>query len=168
MGIVGKVLPGSPEGNLTIKGIRISGSGGKVVVEVKVLYDPLIIHLTSRPAHLTLYLRGTPRYLPKRRVFDLPDLKYDIRSGDLLLQAADFILKLDFQDQLRRIAVVPVGLKMDILKAKLNRQLNRSLDAHTRVRTRVDSFEVLDGYADNEGLEARVSIQGSAALEVIW
>jgi hypothetical protein len=32
----------------------------------------------------------------------------------------------------------------------------------------VDSFEVLDGYADNKGLEVRVSIKGTATLEVVW
>ncbi len=168
MGIIGKVLPGSGERKLTIRGIRVYGSGGKVVVEVKVLYNPLLLNLSGKPAELTLYLRGTPRYLPERRVFDLPDLDYDIQSGDLILQAADLIFKGDFRDTLRRIAVVPVGAKMDILKAKITKKLNRALGRYAHVRTQVNRFEVLDGFADNEGLEARVTFQGTATLEVIW
>jgi hypothetical protein len=168
MGIIGKVMSGSPEGNLTIEGIRMNGSGGRVIVEVKVLYDPVIVNLSSKPAQLTLYLRGTPRYLPQRRVFDLPDLDYDLKAGDWMLQATDFIFKSDFKDQLRRIAIVPVGAKMDILKAKLNKKLNLALDKHTQLRTQVNSFEVLDGYVDNEGLEVRVSLKGTATLEVVW
>ncbi len=168
MGIIGKALPGTGAGNMTIQGIRIYGSGGKVIVEVKVAYNPLIINLSSQPAELTLYLRGTPRYLAKRRVFDMPDLEYDIKSGDLMLQVADLLFKSDFKDQLRRIAIVPVGLKMDILKAKINKKLNRPLDRNIRLRTQVDSFEVLDGYADNEGLEVQVSLKGTADLEITW
>ncbi len=168
MGIIGKVLPGTGERKLTIEGIRLSGSGGKVVVEVKLHYNPLIVNLTGNPADLTLYLRGTPRYLLKQRVFDLPDLEYDIKSNDLILQVADFIFKSDFKDQLRRIAVVPVGLKMDILKDKMSKKLNRALDRYIHVRTQVNSFEVLDGYADNEGIEVRVTLKGTATLEVIW
>jgi hypothetical protein len=168
MGIIGKVLPDTGERKLTIQGIRVYGSGGKVIVEAKVVYNPLIVNLSSQPAELTLYLRGTPRYLPKRRVFDMPDLEYDIKSSDLMLQVADFIFKSDFKDQLRRIAIVPVGAKMDILKAKINKKLNRALDNDTHVRTQVNSFEVLDGYADNEGLEVQVSLKGTATLEIIW
>jgi hypothetical protein len=168
MGIIGKVLPGSGERKLTIEGIRVYGSGGKVSVEVKLLYNPLILNLSDKPAKLTLYLSGTPRYLPKKRVFDLPDLDYDIKSSDLMLQVADFILKGDFRNQLRGIAIVPAGLKMDILKAKITKKLNRALGRYAHVRTQVNSFEVLDGFADNEGFEARVTFKGTATLEVIW
>ena len=168
MKLIGKVLPGSGERKLTITGLRIYGSGGKVIVEVKLHYNPPIITLDSKPGYLTLYLRGTPRYLPERRVFDLPDLEYDIKSNDLLLQVADFIFKSDFRNQLRRIAIVPVGAKMDILKKMINKKLNRALGRWAHIRTQVNTFEILDGYADNEGIEARGTLQGTATLEVIW
>jgi hypothetical protein len=168
MNIIGKVLPGTGDRKLTIKGLRLYGSSGQVIVEAKLDYNPPVINMTSKPAHLTLYLRGTPRYLPKRRVFDLPDLEYDIKSDDLILQVADFVMKSEFKNQLRRVAIVPVGAKMDILKAKMNKMLNRSMGRYTHVRTQVNSFEVLDGYADNKGLEVRVSLKGTATLEVIW
>ena len=168
MNIIGKVLPGTGERKLTIMGLRVYGSGGKVIVEVKLHYNPPVITLDSKHGYLTLYLRGTPRYLPKRRVFDMPDLEYDIKSNDLLLQVADFIFKSDFKDQLRRIVIFHVGSKMDILKDKMNKKLNRALGRLAHIRTQVNSFEVLDGYADNKGLEARVSLKGTATLEVIW
>jgi hypothetical protein len=168
MNIIGKVLPGTGERKLTIAGLRLYGSAGKIIVEVKLHYNPLIVNLGAKPADLTLYLQGTPRYLPQRRVFDLPDLEYDLKSSDLMLQIADFIFKSDFKNQLRRIAVVPVGLKMDILKGKINKSLNRPLGRYAHVHTQVNSFEILGGYADNEGIEVRVSFMGTATLEVVW
>jgi hypothetical protein len=168
MKLIGMVLPNSGLRKLTIEGIRLYGSGGKVIVEVKLQYNPPIINFTGKPANLTLYLRGTPRYLPKQRIFDLPDLDYDIKSNDLIVQIADFIFKSDFKNQLRQIAIFPMGSKMDIIKEKIIKALNRPLGRFARLSTQVNSFEVVDGFADNEGIEVLISIKGTATLEVIW
>jgi hypothetical protein len=153
---------------LTIEGIRLYGSGGDVIVEVKLNYNPLILNLSSQPAHLTLYLRGTPRYVPGEAVFDLPDLEYDVKTSDLMVQVADWLFKSDFKNQLRRIVKFPAGENMSLLQMKINRSLNRRFSRSLLLVTEVDSFKVLDGYADNTGIEARLSIKGSSTLEVIW
>ena len=165
--MIGMVLAGTGQ-KLTIDGIRMYGSGGKVIVEVKLHYNPLIINLESKPAKLTIYLRGTPRYLPKKRMFDLPDLDYDIKSSDLMLQVADWLFKSDFKKQLRQIARLPVGPKVDQLKGKIDLALNRPLGHFTRLRAEVKSLNVLDGLADNEGILVRVFIEGTATLDVVW
>lgn len=166
--LMGMVLPGTGDRKLTLEGIRLYGSGGQVIAEVKLTYNPVLINFTGKPAKVTVYLRGTPRYRPKQRVFDLPDLDFDIKSNDLLLQIADWIFKSDFRNQLRKIAVLPIGLKMDVIKGKISKALNRPLNRYTRLHTQVNSFEVLDGFADNEGVEVRLSIKGTATLEVVW
>jgi hypothetical protein len=168
MRIHGRLVPNTGDRKLTLEKIRLYGSGGKVVVEVKIHYSPMIVNLSDKPAHLTLYLTGTPRYLPQEKAFDLPDLDYDIKSSDLMFQVADWILKSDFKDQLRRVAKFPIGKKMNLLKAKINKSLNRPFGRHTRLNTQVSSFDVLDAYADNEGIEILVSIKGTSTLEVNW
>jgi len=164
----GMIFPGTGERKLTLEGVRLYGSGGQVIAEVKLRYNPPIINFTGKQAKLTVYLRGTPRYRPKQRMFDLPDLDYDIKSNDLLVQVADFIFKSDFKNEMRKIAKLPVGLKMDVIKEKMNKALNRPLGRLTRLHTQVNSFDVLDGFADNEGIEVRLSVKGAATLEVIW
>jgi hypothetical protein len=166
--LIGMVLPGTGERKLTLEGIRLYGSGGKVIAEVKLHYNPPIINFTGKPAKLTVYLRGTPRYLPKERVFDLPDLDFDIKSNDLMLQVADWIFKSDFKNELRRIARLPIGPKMDVIKGKMNVALNRPLGRFTRLHTQVNALKVLDGFADNEGVEVQLAVQGTATMEVIW
>jgi hypothetical protein len=166
--IIGMVLPGSGDRKLTLEGIRLYGSGGQVVVEVKVHYNPLIINFEGTPAKLTVYLRGTPRYLPKKQVFDMPDLDYDIKSEDLMVQVADWLLKSDFRDELRKAAKIPIGGNMEVVKGKINKALNRKLGPYSQIHTQVNSFKVLDGFADNEGLDVRLSLEGTATLEVIW
>jgi hypothetical protein len=166
--LVGKVFPGTGDRKVTLQGFRFSGSGGKAMIKVKLHYNPLVINLGGKPADLTLYLRGTPRYLPKQRVFDFPDLDYDIKSGDLVVQVADWLNKSDFTKRLRRYLKIPIGPKMDEFKARMNKVLNRRLSPFTRLNTQVNSFKVLGAFADNEGFEVRLSVQGTAILEVIW
>ena len=166
--IIGMVLPGSGDRKLTLEGIRLYGSGGKVVVEVKVHYSPLFINLEGKPAKLTVYLIGTPRYRPKGQVFDMPDLDYDIKSSDLMVQIADLVLKTDFRNALRKAAQIPIGGKMGIVKAKIDKALNRPLGPYAQLHARVNSFKVLAGFADNEGIDVRLSIKGTATLEVVW
>ena len=163
----GMVLPGTGERKVTLEGIRLYGSGGRVVVEVKLHYHPPLISL-GKPAHLTIYFRGTPHYRPKTQVFDMPDLDYDVKSSDLMVQVADMLFKSEIRDQLRKIAVMPIGGKMEIIRGKINTALNRPLGKFARIQTQVNYFRVLGGYADNEGIEVRAAIQGSADLEVIW
>lgn len=166
--LIGMKLHGTGLGNLTLSGIRFYGSGGKVVVEVKLHYNPMLINFGGKPANLTVYFKGTPRYLPKKRAFDLPDLDYDIKSGDLIVQIADFLFKSDFKREMRRIAKIPIGLKMDVVKEKMNKALNRPLGRFARLHTQVNSFDVLDAFADNQGIEVRLSVKGTATLEVVW
>lgn len=168
MMIKNTVLPGTGNQKLVIERIRLYGSGGKVSVEVKINYNPLIVNFSGKPAHMTLYLRGTPHYLPDENIFNLPDLEYDIKSSDLIVRVASWLFNSDFKNQLRRIIKFPAGAKMDILKAKINKALNRPFSPSLRLITHVISFRILDGYADNEGIEMRVSLKGTSILSVDW
>ena len=168
MKIKNTVLPGTGNQKLVIESIRLYGSGGKVIVEVKINYNPMIINFSGKPAQMTIYLRGTPRYLADENVFDLPDLEYDVQSSDLLVRIASWLFNSDFKNQLRRIIKFPAGAKMDILKVKINKALNRNFSPSLRLITHVISFRILDGYADNEGIEMRISLKGTSILSVDW
>jgi hypothetical protein len=166
--LIGMVFPHTGDRKLTLKGFRFSGAGGRVRVAVQLTYIPMVINFGGQPADLTLYLRGTPRYLPKQRMFDFPDLDYDIKSTDWVVQIADWLNKSDFTNQLRKSVRIPIGPKMDDFKAKINKVLNRDLSRFTHLNTQVNSLKVLGAFADDEGIEVRLSIMGTASLEVIW
>jgi hypothetical protein len=166
--LIGMVFPGSGDRKLTLEGFRISGSGGQVRVAVKLHYNPMVINFGGKPADLTLYLRGTPRYLPKQRMFDFPDLNYDIKSTDWVVQIADWLNKSEFTSELRRAVKIPIGPKLDVFKTKIDKVLNCNLSRFTHLNTQVDSLKVIGAFADDEGIEVRLSMQGKAFLELIW
>jgi hypothetical protein len=165
--LTGKVFPGTGGFQLTLKGIRFYGSGGEMIAEAKLQYNPLI-NFSGKPGAMTVYLRGTPRFHPRKRYFDFPDLDYDLKSGDILLEIADWVSKSGFRNELRKAIKLPIGPKMDGYKEIINKTLNRPLSPYVSLNTRVESFKLLGGYADNEGIVVRVSLDGTATMDVLW
>ncbi|HET9868986.1 MAG TPA: DUF4403 family protein, partial [bacterium] len=152
-GLVDYPIRGSGSYHLRVKGVRLYGSGGQVIAQTRIEYHPLI-NFDGKPSRMTIYFRGTPRYDPKREVFYLHRLDFDVRTGDLLMQVASWIFKSDILNALRRKAHIPIGSELDKLKERMNVVLNRPVGEHHLLRTQVQSFRVLDARVHPEGIEA--------------
>jgi hypothetical protein len=166
-GIINKALPGSDDHDIELTDVRIYGSGGKIVVEAEVDYSP-ILNLSDKPAHLTVYLLGTPTYHEKTQVINFPDMDFDIKSSDFLVQMADFIDGAGMRDQLRKDAVIPVGKNLDKLKQELNQMLNRPIGKHIVLKTTVTSLKMQEVFVTDYGIEGQVAMDGDASVNVAW
>ena len=167
IGIVNKSLPGSEDHDIKLTNVRIYGSGGKIVVEAQVQYAP-ILNFSDKPAQLTVYLLGTPTYHPKTQIIDFPDMDFDIKSSDFLVQMVDFIDGPGMRDQLRKDAVIPVGKQLEALKQQLTKMLNRPLGSHVVLKTTVTSLKMQEAFVSDYGIEGRVVLDGDASVDVIW
>ena len=165
-GLINHVIPGSGDYQLRIKDIHLYGSGGQVIAEVKIEYNPLI-NLGYHQGRMTVYFRGYPQYDPKKEVFTLRHLDFDLKTGDLLMQVADWIFKSDILKVLRQKARVPIGPKLDQLKDRMNVVLNIPVGYHSRLQTQMESFRVLDAFVDKDGIQAQVSLDGDAQLNLL-
>jgi len=166
-GIVGRTLKESGDFKAKVTSLKIFSLGGQVGVKAEVEYNP-IVNLKDGPSSLTLYLKGTPHYDARKRRFDFPDLDFDLKTGDLLLQTAKWLLKSDMRDQLRKQAKVPLGPKLDEVKKRMDEVFNRPLGPHTELTAKVDSLKVVDAFTDDKGFVAQVSLDGQATLHVTW
>jgi hypoxanthine-guanine phosphoribosyltransferase len=166
-GIINKALPGSEDHDIELTNVRIYGSGGKIVVEAGIDYSP-ILNLSDKPAHLTVYLLGTPTYHEKTQVIDFPDMDFDIKSSDFLVQMVDFLDGDGMRDQLRKDAVIPVGKKLDTLKLQLNQMLNRPIGKHIVLKTTVTSLKMQEAFVTDYGIEGQVAMDGDASVNVTW
>jgi hypothetical protein len=166
-GLIGKPLPGTGSGNITLQGIRLYGSGGQIVVEAQIDYQP-VLNLASKPAQLTVYLLGTPHYHDDSQTIDFPDLDFDVKSSDFLVQMATFVDGGGMRDQLREKAVIPVGKDMDKLKELMVKMLNRPLGKFARLRTDVTSLRLEEAFVSDYGIESRVALDGDATVDVDW
>jgi hypothetical protein len=166
-GLIGQPLPGSSSHNIKLTGIRLYGSGGQIVVEAQIEYQP-ILNLSSKPAQLTVYLLGTPQYHEKEQTIDFPDLDFDVKSSDFLVQMATFVDGGGMRDQLRQQAVIPVGKNLEKLKGYMTKMLNRPLGRLASLKTTVTSFRMEEALVSDYGIEGRVSLDGDAVVEVNW
>lgn len=167
-GLINCVIPGTGGQKLTVKGIRLYGAGGKVIAEVQLTYNPFLINFAGKPAQMTIYFRGTPRYSLKKRLFYMPDLDFDVKTSDFLVQVADWILKSDIRKELRLKARIHVGPKLDFLKSRMGEVLNRRLNPYVSLSTQVKTFTILDSFADKDGLQAQIALDGDSQLNVAW
>jgi hypothetical protein len=164
-GIINKTLPGSGNHHLKITQISIYGSGGQLVVEAQVDYDPLL-DLSGHQAQLTIYLVGTPKYHEDTQTIDFPDIDFDIQTSDFLVQMAEFIAGSGIKEELRKRAVVPVGKNLDELKTQLTKLLNRPLGRFASLHTTITSLKMEEAFVSDYGLEGRVALDGDAAVDL--
>lgn len=167
IGILNKALPGSGNHNLKIDHLYIYGSGGQLVVQAEVEYQP-ILNLSSQPAKLTVYLLGTPLYHEDEQTIDFPDMDFDIKTSDFLVQVAEFVVGSGMKEQLRKEAVIDVGKDMEKLKQQMTKVLNRPLGSHARLKTTITSLKMEDAYITDYGIEGRVAMDGDASVDVDW
>ncbi len=166
-GILNRALPGGGNHHLKITSIRVYGSGGRLVVEAQVQYAP-VINLGGKPAELTIYLLGTPTFHEKKQVIDFPDMDFDIKTSDFLVQMAAFIAGSGIREELRKKAVIPVGKNLGELKTQLTQMLNRPLGRFARLRTKVTSLKMVEAFVSDYGLEGRIALDGDAAVDLNW
>ena len=166
-GILNKAMPGSGNHNLKIDNLDVYGSGGQIVVEAQVEYQP-VLNLSSKPAQLTIYLVGTPTYHEDQQVIDFPDMDFDIKTSDFLVQMAEFVDGSGIRAALRQKAVIPVGKNLEELKEKLAKLLNRPLGGHAHLKTDVTSLKMEEAFITDYGIEARVALDGDASVDVDW
>jgi hypothetical protein len=164
-GIVNMALPGGEDYNVRLKSVRIYGAGEKVVVEANVDYSPLL-NLSKEPAHLTVYLLGTPTYHAKTQTIDFPDMDFDIKSSDFLVQMVDFLDGDGMKAALRKNAVIPVGKDLEALRVKLDKMLNRRLGPHVALKINVTSMKMQEAFVSDYGIEGRVAIDGDGAVDL--
>lgn len=167
IGILNKAIPGGGDHKLKIDHLYIYGSGGQLVVEAGIEYQP-IMNLSNEPAKLMVYLLGTPVYHEDQQTIDFPDMDFDIQTSDFLVQMAEAFEGSSIRDHLREKAVVPVGKQLDNLKVKMTELLNRPIGSHARLHTTVTGLKLKEAYVSDDGLEARVAMDGDASVDVDW
>jgi hypothetical protein len=164
-GLVNYPIRGSGSYHLRVRGVRLYGSGGEVIAETKIQYNPLI-NLSGKPSQMTIYFRGVPHYDPQNELFYLKRLNFDVKTDDFIMQVASWIFKSDILNALRKKAHIPIGSELDQIRERMNVVLNCSVGDHSRLVTQVNSFRVLGAYVNHDGIQAQMSLDGTAQLRL--
>ena len=100
---------------MMIDSVSLSGQGNKLKVETYV----------SGTYPVKLEMEGIPVYNAEKRRFELAGLDYSINSKNILVKAASWILKKNFQKKLAELLTYEVGGYMDSGKMNLAQALSQ-------------------------------------------
>lgn len=113
-----------------------------------------------------LYLTGTPVYDPSTKLISFPDLDYDIKTKNILVEVASWLLKPKLTQLLRDRAKWNISQKLDDLKTTLQKGLTRDFGNGISSTGSIDSLEALLFNAQSDYLLLRLGISGQLRLNI--
>jgi hypothetical protein len=112
------------------------------------------------------WLVGTPVLDVPTEQLTVPDLDFDVATGDALVRGLEFLRTDAVLSQLRESAVLPLGERLDALRVKVEGAINRDLADGVALSARLRTGRLLDVVAMPSSLIVRAEAAGSLALGI--
>lgn len=112
------------------------------------------------------WLVGTPQLDTNRESLTVPDLDFDVATGDLLVQGLEFLRTPAVLEQLRAAAVLPLREPLEALRAKVEQAINRELTDGVSLAATLVRGRLVDVTAMPHALIVRAEAAGRLALDV--
>ncbi|RMI13541.1 MAG: DUF4403 family protein [Calditrichaeota bacterium] len=140
-----------------IRKLRLFGSGSLLVAEV---------HLTGDFTG-TVYFTGKPVYDQAAQAIRLEGLEFDLRTRDVLVKAAEWLLHGAFRRELQQQARWEIGDRIRQAREALEAALNRTIEERFYLSGKIDRLAPLGVYVTPEQLLLRVGAEGRVRLKVV-
>ena len=135
---------------MIIDSLHITGKGEKIEVEAYVS--------GSYPARLLF--EGKPVYNTILRRFELKNMAYTLKSKNLLVRAASWILKKNIDKKMSELLVYEMGSYFDEGKKNLEKTLSQFSLRGFKMRAEIADIWALDPIMENEDAEIRFLSNG--------
>ncbi len=112
------------------------------------------------------WLIGTPQLDVASGVLSVPDLDFDVATGDLLVRGLEFLRTDAVLAQLREAAQLPLAEPLDALREKVQGAMNRELADGVSLFAELTSARVIQVAALPTALVARAETTGSIGLGI--
>ena len=112
------------------------------------------------------YLVGTPKFDPISNMLYVPDLDFDVATGDRLVQGVAWLKKDDVVKQLREIARFPLEDVLADTRNKVEEKINRELTRGVYLNAKFTTGRVIDVVALERALVVRAEAVGSLGLSL--
>jgi hypothetical protein len=114
----------------------------------------------------TLYLVGKPIYDATKKILEIKDIDFDIRSKDALLKAADWLFNRRITTEIAKYARYDLNAYTDTAKARINTQLNHEWMKGIRSYGSISDLKLIGIYPLDQYLIIRSNCSGSLAVKV--
>jgi hypothetical protein len=152
--VVGTTIDVGMSQPLSVVEIQAYGSGPQVILQVGV----------AGPARGLVYLAGSPAIDPESRTLRFDGLQFSLESDSALVRATGRLLHRALVAQLESRARLPLGQRIEALRAQLGAALNRELVPGLDLAGTVDRLDLRGVYTVQDGLEAVVVFGGALRL----
>jgi hypothetical protein len=112
------------------------------------------------------WLVGTPALDSTTGTVRVPDLDFDVATGNLLVQGLAFLQGPAVLEALRTAAVFPLGDPLDALRVRVEGAMNRELTDGVHLTARLQSARLASVHALPEALVVRAETRGQLGLGI--
>ncbi len=130
-------------------------------------FDRMIIKINFSGTNNGLfYLVGRPVYDKEKRVIEIKEIDFDIKSKNLLLGAADWLFDKKITREISKQARFELGSYIDTARATVNQQLNRELIQGIRGSGNINTIDLIGIYPLQQYLVIRSNGEGDFSVKL--
>lgn len=130
-------------------------------------FDKLVIKINFSGTNTgVFYLTGRPSYDKDKRIIEIKDVDFDIKSKNILLGSADWLFDKKITKEISKNAKFELGNYIDSAKININQQLNRELAKGIRSNGEIKDITLAGIYPMQQFLVIRSNCEGKLAVKV--
>lgn len=130
-------------------------------------FDKLVIKISFSGTNTGIfYLTGRPSYDKDKRLLEIKDIDFDIKSKNLLLGSADWLFDKKITKEISKNARFELGAYIDSARININQQLNRELAKGIRSSGDIKDITLAGIYPMQQYLVIRSNCEGKLAVKV--
>jgi len=130
-------------------------------------FDKMIIKINfSGTNNGVFYLVGRPIYDNDKKVIEIKEIDFDIKSKNFLLGSADWLFDKKITKEIAKQARFELGAYIDTARMTINQQLNRELTKGIRSNGEIKDIRLIGIYPMQQYLVIRSNCLGSLAVKV--
>jgi hypothetical protein len=113
-----------------------------------------------------VYMQGVPYYDPADMSIKVKDLKYSVKSKNVLLKSASWLLKAGFENQLNKYMVFPVKDRLEEARKMVENSINSGykINDYATLKGNLKTLEPQGIYLTPNSLKAYVNAKGKISI----
>lgn len=130
-------------------------------------FEKLVIKINFSGTNTgVFFLTGKPVYDKDKRMLEVKDIDFDIKSKNILLGSADWLFNKKITKEISKYAQFELGAFIDSAKITINEQLNRELTSGVRSYGNIKDISIAGLYPMQQYLVIRSNCEGNLAVKV--
>ena len=130
-------------------------------------FDKMVIKVVfSGTNDGVVYLTGKPVYDDDKKVIEIADIDFDIKSKNILLGSADWLFDKKITKEISKYARFELKDYIDSAKININQQLNQELMPGIRSTGNIKDIKLIKVFPMQEHLVIRSNCTGNLAVKV--